>query len=85
MGNWIDINQEEPTKLYGGAYEFCVEIKSNKAFSDYFKVVGIWNGIDWYLLPFKEISGFQNLSGLKYFKVNKPKYWREFKAQNVVF
>jgi hypothetical protein len=83
MENWNEIKENEPVKIYAKAYEFYVEIKSDRIDEHYEIIKAIWNGYDWYLIDFEGIPGYQDMSGIEFFKINKPKYWRVYKASNV--
>jgi len=83
MENWNDFEKAKPAKIYGNAYEFYVELKSDRIEKHYEIIKAIWNGYDWYLIDYEGISGYQGMSGIKYFNENKPKFWRVYKASNV--
>lgn len=84
MEDWIDFEKREPPKIYGNAYEFWIELASDKTEKSEDYVIGIWTGNDWYLKKFENTDGFQGMSGIEYFKINKPKKWRAYKAPNIV-
>lgn len=83
MENWINIEEKEPPKIFGNAYKFLIELASDKTEKIEDRIIAIWTGNDWYLKIFEETEGYQNMSGIEYFKINKPKKWRVYKAPNV--
>jgi hypothetical protein len=82
MEDWFDFEESEPPKIYGNTYWFCIELHSGKTekIKDYVRVT--WKDNDWYLLDYENIEGFESMSGIEYFKKNKIKYWRVYKASN---
>jgi len=76
MNEWRNFEKEKPDLVFGNGYEFLTEIGI---------IPVIWNGSDWYLIPFERISGNTGISGNNYFEVFIPKYWRIYHAPNVVY
>lgn len=83
MNDWTQIIEVQPRKMYGDAYEFLVEYETEKFGKRFFSVIGIWDVNDWYLLNFESISGYEGMSGLKYFETYKPLFWKDFMAPNL--
>lgn len=84
MNEWHNFENEKPDLEFGEAYEFFTEIDTTFGKNQSIIPV-IWNGNDWYLIPFESISGYEGISGKKYFEVYIPKYWRVYQAPNVVY
>lgn len=80
---WNNIKEMQPEKEYGNAFEFWIGNQVEEGERNGFSVVGIWDGCDWLLPHFESISGYQGMSGTKYFETYKPEHWREYRSLNL--
>lgn len=83
MNEWRNFEKEKPDLEFGNGYEFLTEIDT-KFGTMQFIIPVIWNGNDWYLIPFESIPGYEGISGKEYFEVYIPKYWQVYQASNAV-
>jgi hypothetical protein len=49
MNEWRNFEREKPDLVFGNGYEFLTEIDTN------IPIPVIWDGNDWYLIPFESI------------------------------